>query len=161
MPKTEHHTSKAFAILGADEILKCGYTGFKGTFARRWMSAFAARPLVCSMIWDKLDPFNTMPRGVHMRHLLWAMYFMKVYPSEHTGRAAVAFPPLIVDEKTWRKWIHTFVVAISFLEAEVVRVRFAMLLQMNANLIIYFTSCFLIIRFCGMPDSRVTLETRP
>ena len=146
IPKTKLPTSKEFAQLGAKEILKCRYTDFKGTFARRWMSAFGARPLVCSMIWDKLDPLNTMPRGVHMRHLLWALYFMKVYPSEHDGRAAVAFPPHIVDEKTWRKWIHAFVEAISFLEAEVVRITFAMMLQMG-KLIIYLASCFMLLNY--------------
>ena len=31
-----------------------------------------------------------MPKGVHPRHLLWALYFLKVYPVVEIGRGAVA-----------------------------------------------------------------------
>ena len=33
---------------------------------------------------------KTMPKGVHPRHLLWALYFLKVYPVVEIGRGAVA-----------------------------------------------------------------------
>ena len=67
-----------------------------------------------------------MPKGVHPRHLLWALYFLKVYPVVEIGRGAVAGKKElglagVVDEKTWRKWTKIFVEAISYLESEVVR----------------------------------------
>jgi hypothetical protein len=39
-------------------------------FNRRWNSAFGASPEVCSVLWNKIDPFKTMPMGVHPKHLL-------------------------------------------------------------------------------------------
>ena len=101
------------------------YNPFDCVFARRWMALFVATPTVCTIIWDKLDPYNTMPKGVCLRHWLWALYFMKVYPVVSVGRGAVAGEKNLgfaspVDEKTWREWTKIFVEAISYLESTVV-----------------------------------------
>jgi len=85
-------------------------------FNRRWNSAFGASPKVCSVLWNKIDPFKTMPRGVTPKHLLWGLYFLAVYDTEHNSSHAVGK----VDEKTYRKWSELFVKAISYLEYEVV-----------------------------------------
>jgi hypothetical protein len=34
------------------------------TFNRRWKSAFGAPPEVCCKLWNKINPFKTMPTGV-------------------------------------------------------------------------------------------------
>ena len=124
----EEVTPSSLATLGGNEILNnvCGGT-FEGTFARRWMSHFAASPTVCTIIWRKLFPVNVnirpdehMPRGAHPRHLLWALYFLKGYPLNNTARSTVSTTNMRVDEKTWRKWTKLFVDAISYLESEVV-----------------------------------------
>ena len=85
-------------------------------FNRRWNSAFGASPEVCSVLWNKIDPFKTMPMGVDPKHLLWALYFLTVYDTEHNSSQRVGK----VDEKTYRKWSELFVEAISWLEYEVV-----------------------------------------
>jgi hypothetical protein len=43
------------------------------TFNRRWNSAFGASPEVCSVLWNKIDPFKTMSMGVTPKHLLWGL----------------------------------------------------------------------------------------
>ena len=114
-------TPSVLAHLGGKEILNDEYQGeFCGTFVRRWMQHFAASPTVCAIIWNKLEPYKTMPRGAHPRHLLWALYFLKGYPKEGEARSLVSTATMKVCEKTWRKWTTLFVDAISYLESEVV-----------------------------------------
>jgi hypothetical protein len=57
-----------------------------------------------------------MPMGVDPKHLLWALYFLTVYDTEHNSSQRVGK----VDKKTYRKWLELFVEAISWLEYEVV-----------------------------------------
>ena len=118
-----------FATVGAEEILKMEFTGFNSIFERRWMSSFGTPPNVCSILWHKIDPYNTFfdeketnsGKAVHPRHLLWAILWLRVYETEENLRIMVANPPsLRVVEKTFRKWVHIFVRAISFLEQDVV-----------------------------------------
>jgi hypothetical protein len=86
------------------------------TFERRWKSAFGASPEVCCLLWNKINPYKTMPTGVDPKHLLWALYFLTVYDTEHNSAHSLGK----VDEKTYRKWSELFVDAISYLECEVV-----------------------------------------
>ncbi|KAL3795507.1 LOW QUALITY PROTEIN: hypothetical protein ACHAW5_011307 [Stephanodiscus triporus] len=85
------------------------------TFERRWKSAFGASPEVCCLLWNKINPYKTMPTGVDPKHLLWALYFLTVYDTEHNSAHSLGK----VDEKTYRKWSELFVDAISYLECEV------------------------------------------
>lgn len=85
-------------------------------FDRRWMSAFGANPDVCCILWNKIKPLATMPSGVKAKHLLWGLIFLNVYDTEENLAQRVGN----VDEKTFRKWSHLFVEAISYLECEVV-----------------------------------------
>ncbi len=66
-------------------------------FNWRWNSAFGASPKVCSVLWNKIDPFKTMPMGVDSKNLLWALYFLTVYDTEHNSSHRVGK----VDEKTY------------------------------------------------------------
>ncbi len=52
------------------------------------------------VVWDKLRP-----RGGHPEHLLWALYFMKVYPKQGPGCLVVGASTGAVDPKTHRKWV--------------------------------------------------------
>ena len=61
---------------------------------------------------------TTMPSGVGFKHLLWALFFLKVYETEENSANAVGK----VDEKTYREWSWRFVEAISYLECDVVSV---------------------------------------
>ena len=86
------------------------------TFNRRWKSSFGAPPEVCCVLWNKIDPYKTMPAGVDPKHILWALLFLTVYDTEHNSTQRLGN----MDEKTYRKWSELFVIAISYLECEVV-----------------------------------------
>ena len=59
------------------------------TFKRRWMGKFGAIPVVCCLLWNRIDPYVTMPDGVHKKHLLWALYFLKAYDTEENSAQSV------------------------------------------------------------------------
>ena len=40
------------------------------------MGAFGAMPSVCCVLWEKIDPYKTMPNGVQEKHLLWGLFFL-------------------------------------------------------------------------------------
>ena len=86
------------------------------TKQRRWNACFGTSAPVVAQLWDWIDPLNSMPQGVKHCHLLWALYFLKTYPTEEPGSGSVGG----YDEKTWRKWVKLFVTAISYLEYRVV-----------------------------------------
>jgi hypothetical protein len=66
-------------------------------FNQRWNSAFGASPKVCSVLWNKINPFKTMPMGIDPKHLLWVLCFLTVYDTEHNSSHRVGK----VDEKTY------------------------------------------------------------
>lgn len=84
--------------------------------ARKWSSCFGVSSEVCVDVWIRIDPANSMPKGAKTHHLLWALYFLNVYPRETQGSSNIGG----VDEKTYRKWVWLFVTAISYLEYPVV-----------------------------------------
>ena len=102
-------------IIEAAEGLINNDSESQGIFVRRWNSAFGAPPRVCCILWNMLEPERTMPPGVQLKHLLWGLLFLTTYDTEETlaHRAKVY-------EKTFRKWSRFFVVAISYLECDVV-----------------------------------------
>ena len=81
------------------------------------MGAFGAMPSVCCDLWERIDPYKTMPNGVQEKHLLWGLFFLRDYDTEERSAHAVGD----VDEKTYREKSFLFVEAISFLESDVVR----------------------------------------
>lgn len=51
-------------------------------FKDDWLGHFGTMPKQCFWIWSQLDPCATIGRTAHPRHLLWALYFLRVYPAE-------------------------------------------------------------------------------
>jgi hypothetical protein len=71
---------------------------------------------VVVILWNMLeDEIAAMDGPPILAHLLWALMWMKTYAKESTLSSAAG-----VDEKTFRKWMHFFVDAISNLEYKVV-----------------------------------------
>ena len=102
----------------ASILLQRKVVSWNMTAHRRWMSAFGAKPEVCCYLWIRIDPYKTMSQlgSPEYVHLLWALFFLRVYDTEHNSARAAGG----VDEKTFRKWAHAFVEAILFLEYPVV-----------------------------------------
>ncbi len=60
------------------------------------------------VVWDKLRP-----RGGCPEHLLWALYFMKVYPKQGPGCSVIGASAGAVDPKNHRKWVWAYIEAIA------------------------------------------------
>lgn len=69
---------------------------------RRFVASFGITPSTCQHMWETIE--DSVPRGGRPKHMLWALYFLKTYGSEH-----IASNVLQVDEKTYRKWLWIFV----------------------------------------------------
>ena len=86
------------------------------TFIRKFRAHFGTTPQICEKLWKMLDPCDQINERAKLKHLLWALLFMKIYGTESVLSSLVG-----VSEKTFRKWVWLFVEAISYLESEVVR----------------------------------------
>ena len=73
------------------------------------------------MVWDMLGEGGLCPEKSEPKHLLWTLYFLKVYPREGPGCAAVGGSRGAVDPKTMRKWVWLLLERIAELADEVVR----------------------------------------
>lgn len=90
------------------------YTGHKLRYSynlglRKFKAFYGVSPNICKIIWDKL--INVRPKTSQPKHLLWCLYFLKQYDSEHNNRAIFR-----ADEKTFRKWVWCFVKLLSDME---------------------------------------------
>ena len=63
---------------------------------------------------------NLLPEKSRPKHLLWSLYFLKVYPREGPGCSAVGGSGGAIDPKTLRKWVWLFIERIAELADEVV-----------------------------------------
>ena len=81
--------------------------------ARRFREFFGTSVRVVGILWEFLVRDKLRPRGGRPWHLLWALYFLKVYAKEGPGCAVVGGAHGGVDPKTYRKWVWAFIEAIS------------------------------------------------
>lgn len=91
------------------------------SFKRFWRHKFGATPLVCSVLWDRLEAaLEQMPNNKQLKHLLWGLMLLRTYADEADLAKDAGGQDGCVDGKTFRKWAWLFVEAISFLEASVI-----------------------------------------
>jgi hypothetical protein len=81
--------------------------------ARRFRKFFGTTLKVVETLWSLLLCEEIRSSGGRPWHLLWALYFLKVYPKEGPGCAVVSGANGGVDPKTHRKWVWAFIEAIS------------------------------------------------
>ena len=98
-------------VVGTDEMEDRHFREFFGTSISMVM-----------MVWDLLVDHSLLPEKGLPKHLLWALYFLKVYPKQSPGCSVVGASAGAVDPKTFRKWVWAFIVAIAELVDEVVSI---------------------------------------
>jgi len=86
----------------------------------KFQSYFGCGEEVAVILWTMLDAYSLLPDGAQILHLLWALFFMKVYPTESIGCAAAGGRGHAIDPKTFRNAIWPMIHAISDLEIYVV-----------------------------------------
>jgi hypothetical protein len=74
------------------------------------------------VVWDMLEEGGLCPDKSHSKHLLWMLYFLKVYPSEGPRCSAVGGLKGAIEPKTMRKWVWLFLEHIAELVDDVVSV---------------------------------------
>jgi len=88
---------------------------------RHFRSFFGAQFEIVRMVWDMLGEGGLCPEKSEPKHLLWTLYFLKVYPREGPGCATIGGSRGAVDPKTMRNWVWLFLERIAELADEVVR----------------------------------------
>ena len=91
---------------------------------RRFREHFGAPFAIVRMVWDMLVEGGLLPNKGEPKHLLWSLYFLKCYPKEGPGCAAVGASKGAIDPKTMRKWVWLFLERINELADEVVSIFF-------------------------------------
>jgi hypothetical protein len=59
------------------------------TETRHFREFFGTSVLVVEKTWELLKRDSLLPEGGRLKHLLWALHFMKVYPKQSPGCLAV------------------------------------------------------------------------
>ena len=114
-PEIPRYDEDEFMERGREIFLR-NKGGAKETDHRRFKVTFGTTPTICTIIWDLLLTTDNMPQKGRPEHLLWALLFLHLYCAESVHATLTGH-----DEKTFRKWSWTFVRAISYLQADVVR----------------------------------------
>jgi hypothetical protein len=92
--------------------------------ARHFREFFGISIVVVEKVWELLERDSILPEGSDPKHLLWALYFMKVYPKQGPGCAVVGASHGAVAPKTYHKWVWAFIDAIADLLDVVVRLHY-------------------------------------
>ena len=91
---------------------------------RRFRELFGARMEIVVHIWVMMEKDDLLPPKSKPKHLLWTLYFLKCYPKEGPGCAAVGESKGAIDPKTMRKWVWLLLERIGELADEVVSLGF-------------------------------------
>jgi hypothetical protein len=70
---------------------------------RRFHELFGASVSIVLHVWSAMEEGGLLPKKSHPKHLLWTLYFLKVYPRETAGCSAIGGGGGAVDPKTLRK----------------------------------------------------------
>ena len=81
---------------------------------------FGTNSFVAGLVWDMLGEKGLCPEKSKPKHLLWTLYFLKVYPKQSPGCSTVGASGGAVDPKTMRKWVWQFIACIAELADDVV-----------------------------------------
>jgi hypothetical protein len=87
---------------------------------RRFGSFFGAWNEIVLKVWSMLGEGGLHPKNSKPKHLLWAFYFLKIYPREDPGCSTVDGSKGAIDPKTMWKWVWLFLEHIAKLAYNVV-----------------------------------------
>ena len=93
-------TSAAVHRIAEESILHRLSNRKKENARRQFVAAFGINPRVAAAIWNRLDGKDLLPKNMMVKHLLWALLFLKMYQPEKVLCCWCG-----ADEKTYRTWI--------------------------------------------------------
>ena len=83
---------------------------------RRFREFFGCSAVVALSVWRRLELGSLVPDDGTIKHLMWTLLFMKVYPKKEVMCILIQ----VNDPKTYRKRIWSFMEAIADLAGQVV-----------------------------------------
>lgn len=91
-------------------LIICNHGNSNSTLSglRKFRAFFGVSPLVCELLWKSIQ---NKCSGAEIKHLLWCLFFLKAYNTEHINATVVN-----VDEKTYRLWVWRFIEMLSKIE---------------------------------------------
>ena len=95
-------------------------TGAKVVEDRLFKEYFGVSAAVALIVWELLDKHDLVPEKGQIKHLLWTLVFLKVYPKQGPVCSLVGGIKGAVDPKTFRKWVWKFIFNIELLDKVVV-----------------------------------------
>lgn len=101
--------------------------GAASSETRHFREFFGTSLLVVDKLWWLLVKNDLLPEKSRPKHLLWTLYFLKVYPKQSPGCSVVGASSGAVDPKTFKKWVWMFIENIQELVDEVVSILFNLL----------------------------------
>jgi hypothetical protein len=87
--------------------------GSEWTEAWLFHEFFGTSMRVVKILWKLVIRDKLRPRGGRPEHLLWMLFFMKVYPKQRPGCLVVGTSAGAVNPKTHHKWVWAFIEAIA------------------------------------------------
>ena len=91
-----------------------------GAATEAFRKTFGTPPHNVERVWFLLDQEELQPPNGRPKYLLWVLHFLKVYPMQAPGCAAVGASGGAVDPKTHWKWVWASIKPITELVDEVV-----------------------------------------
>jgi hypothetical protein len=94
---------------------------------RRFRELFGASIGIVLHVWYTMDEGSLLPDKSKPKHLLWTLYFLKVYPRGAPGCSAIGGGGGGIDPKTLRKWVWLFIERVAELADKVVSIFLSLL----------------------------------
>jgi len=115
--------ARDFLLGGKDTQNKAGRPiGSAGTEDRHFRGFFGASPFVVAKLWLLMAHLDLIPTEGNIKHLLWTLHFLKVYPRQANVCSTVGGSTGAIDPKTLRKYMWPFIRAITDLEPALVSI---------------------------------------
>ncbi len=93
-----------------------------GTKDCHFCENFGCGAAVALVLWQMLSAHNLFLSGGQIIHTFLTLYFLKQYPKQDAGFAAVSKFGGVVDPKIFHKYVHPFICSIASLEIYVVSI---------------------------------------
>jgi hypothetical protein len=122
----------------------------------RFREHFGAPFAIVQMVWDMLVEEGLLPKKGKPKYLLWTLYFLKCYPKEGPGCAAVGASKGAIDPKTMCKWVWLFLERINELADHVVSLFFPSRLWPN----MFSPPPIVVVRCRSLAKLQINFESR-
>jgi hypothetical protein len=97
--------------------------GSGSTEARLFREFFEMSVRVVELLWKLIVQGNHLPDNGRPEHLMWCLHFLKVYPKQGLGCAAVGGSKRgAINPRTHQKWVWKFIEAVAKLVDIVARI---------------------------------------